>query len=283
MVVSTHLKNINRIGNLPQIGVKIKKKLKPPPRQTFQMILLRKAPKNSCLHQKNIYFKLKPRTKLSPLSRRIKELKLADKLQRVLKYQSLKNAPPCSFKKKTWVNILGSHLSTSIYKSSLWMRNTLYVASIFGKHLSSHQVISRIPPPSPRVRTGPKQGIPYCPEWPIFRWLRTTWTRWKSTENLLALRTLTWIYPSKRDDDWCIPCFFFKRNMSCLQSKCLISTNDFFLCWQRNMEHWASANKNHVQEFNHESCFFFAAGFVTALPRMPVTTRTIRFFSRGSL
>ena len=33
LVVSTHLKNISQIGNLPQVGVKIKKCLKPPPRQ----------------------------------------------------------------------------------------------------------------------------------------------------------------------------------------------------------------------------------------------------------
>ena len=33
LVVSTHLKNISQIGNLPQIGVKTKKKLKPPPRR----------------------------------------------------------------------------------------------------------------------------------------------------------------------------------------------------------------------------------------------------------
>ena len=32
LVVSTHLKNISQIGNLPQVGVKIKKCLKPPPR-----------------------------------------------------------------------------------------------------------------------------------------------------------------------------------------------------------------------------------------------------------
>ena len=31
LVVSTHLKNISQIGNLPQIGVKIKTYLKPPP------------------------------------------------------------------------------------------------------------------------------------------------------------------------------------------------------------------------------------------------------------
>ena len=38
LVVSTHLKNISQNGNLPQIGVKIKKYLKPPPRypQVFQ-------------------------------------------------------------------------------------------------------------------------------------------------------------------------------------------------------------------------------------------------------
>ena len=33
LVVSTHLKNISQNGNLPQIGVKIKKWLKPPPRK----------------------------------------------------------------------------------------------------------------------------------------------------------------------------------------------------------------------------------------------------------
>ena len=34
-MVSTHLKNISQIGNLPQIGVKIKKYLKPPPRKRW--------------------------------------------------------------------------------------------------------------------------------------------------------------------------------------------------------------------------------------------------------
>ena len=33
LVVSTPLKNISQNGNLPQIGVKMKKYLKPPPRQ----------------------------------------------------------------------------------------------------------------------------------------------------------------------------------------------------------------------------------------------------------
>ena len=32
LVVSTHLKNVSQNGNLPQIAVKIKKYLKPPPR-----------------------------------------------------------------------------------------------------------------------------------------------------------------------------------------------------------------------------------------------------------
>ena len=31
-MVSTHLKNISQIGNLAQVGVNIKKYLKPPPR-----------------------------------------------------------------------------------------------------------------------------------------------------------------------------------------------------------------------------------------------------------
>ena len=31
LVISTHLKNISQIGSFPQIGVKIKKYLKPPP------------------------------------------------------------------------------------------------------------------------------------------------------------------------------------------------------------------------------------------------------------
>ena len=35
LVVSTRLKHISQIGNLPQIGVKIKKHLKPPPRCVF--------------------------------------------------------------------------------------------------------------------------------------------------------------------------------------------------------------------------------------------------------
>ena len=34
-MVSTHLKNIGQNGNLPQLGVKIKKDLKPPPRKVF--------------------------------------------------------------------------------------------------------------------------------------------------------------------------------------------------------------------------------------------------------
>jgi len=32
-MVSTHLKNVSQIGSFPQVGVKIKKYLKPPPRQ----------------------------------------------------------------------------------------------------------------------------------------------------------------------------------------------------------------------------------------------------------
>ena len=35
LVVSTHLKNISQIGHLPQVGVKIKKSLKPPPRSIY--------------------------------------------------------------------------------------------------------------------------------------------------------------------------------------------------------------------------------------------------------
>ena len=35
LVVCTHLKNISQNGNLPQIGVKINKYLKPPPRLCF--------------------------------------------------------------------------------------------------------------------------------------------------------------------------------------------------------------------------------------------------------
>ena len=34
-MVSAHLKNISQIGNLPQMGVKIKKYLKPPPRDSL--------------------------------------------------------------------------------------------------------------------------------------------------------------------------------------------------------------------------------------------------------
>jgi len=34
MVVSTPLKNISQIGNLPQVGMKIKISLKPPPKST---------------------------------------------------------------------------------------------------------------------------------------------------------------------------------------------------------------------------------------------------------
>ena len=37
LVGSTHLKNISQIGNLPQIGVKIKKYLKPPPRYVLKL------------------------------------------------------------------------------------------------------------------------------------------------------------------------------------------------------------------------------------------------------
>jgi len=36
-VVSTHLKNISQIGNLPQVGGEIKKYLTPPPRQTMKI------------------------------------------------------------------------------------------------------------------------------------------------------------------------------------------------------------------------------------------------------
>ena len=35
LVVSTPLKNISQIGSFPQVGVKIKKSLKPPPRPPF--------------------------------------------------------------------------------------------------------------------------------------------------------------------------------------------------------------------------------------------------------
>ena len=36
-MVSTHLKNISQIGNLPQIGMKMKKNVKPPPRWGWQL------------------------------------------------------------------------------------------------------------------------------------------------------------------------------------------------------------------------------------------------------
>jgi len=37
LVVSTHLKNMSQIGHLPQIGVKIKKYLKPPPSESSSL------------------------------------------------------------------------------------------------------------------------------------------------------------------------------------------------------------------------------------------------------
>ena len=40
LVVSTRLKNISQIGNLPQIGVKINKYLKPPPRSNIGVAMI---------------------------------------------------------------------------------------------------------------------------------------------------------------------------------------------------------------------------------------------------
>ena len=39
LVVSTHLKNISQIGSFPQVGVKINKYLKPPPRYVLAFIV----------------------------------------------------------------------------------------------------------------------------------------------------------------------------------------------------------------------------------------------------
>ena len=42
LVVSTHLKSINQNGNLPQVGMKIKKKMKPTPRQKQAVFMWKK-------------------------------------------------------------------------------------------------------------------------------------------------------------------------------------------------------------------------------------------------
>ena len=49
LVVSTHLKNISQNGNLPQIGVKINKYLKPPPRN------YRMSPEKSMVWLEDVY------------------------------------------------------------------------------------------------------------------------------------------------------------------------------------------------------------------------------------
>ncbi len=56
--VSTHLKNISQIGNLPQIGVKINKYLKPPPSKVWQSIVkeTRFAITQSPLGRKNNHY-----------------------------------------------------------------------------------------------------------------------------------------------------------------------------------------------------------------------------------
>ena len=51
LVVSTHLKHISQIGNLPQIGVKIKKKLKPSYKYVKQICLKVDALKGKVISQ----------------------------------------------------------------------------------------------------------------------------------------------------------------------------------------------------------------------------------------
>ena len=50
-MVSTHLKNISQIGNLPQVGVKVKKSLKPPPRKFVMFYHVSLSPPRNGFHQ----------------------------------------------------------------------------------------------------------------------------------------------------------------------------------------------------------------------------------------
>ena len=124
--------------------------------------MLRKAPKNSGLQQKKSRSNSNENQIVATFpGGESRKLQVGGQSAACLKiYQSKKMRLPAPWKKKCPVFLsLGwtawdCYLSTSIYKSSLWMRNTLYVVSIFGKtfhHIKWHPF-----PPQPPGKDGPQ-------------------------------------------------------------------------------------------------------------------------------